>query len=91
MSERYYTPAEAARKLGIGLQRVYMLLADGKIRARKHGQNWRISETEIQLRLQFLEVFNRGRNRKRTAKMQPTQLDQGPVSVRGRISLKGVR
>jgi excisionase family DNA binding protein len=49
---RDVTPAEAARRLGVGLDYIYALLWAGKIAGHKDGGKWRISEQALAKRLQ---------------------------------------
>jgi len=48
---REVTPAEAARRLGVGLDYIYALLWAGKIAGHKDGGRWRISEQALVKRL----------------------------------------
>lgn len=43
----YFTPEEAAKKLKIARRTVYHWLREGKIKGKKLGNMWRISEAEI--------------------------------------------
>jgi len=56
-SEKTLSPGQAARKLGVGLQRVYSLLYSGKLRATKQRNRWLIPESVITERLQWVEKF----------------------------------
>ena len=48
------TPAEAAQTLRVGRSFLYDLLHSGKLKAKKQGKEWRISEHSIQERLERL-------------------------------------
>jgi len=45
--QNYYTPQEIAEKLKINIRTVYLWIRQGKIKAIKIGDLWRISETEL--------------------------------------------
>lgn len=45
--ENYYTPQEVADKLKINVRTLYRWIREGKLKAVKVGELWRISETEL--------------------------------------------
>jgi excisionase family DNA binding protein len=49
--DRGLSPAEVARRLGVGLDFVYALLWAGKLAGHKDGRKWRISEQALAKRL----------------------------------------
>jgi excisionase family DNA binding protein len=51
------TPNEAARRLSIGVQRLYDLLHSGKLRAFKRGARWVIPESAILERQKQVRKF----------------------------------
>jgi len=55
--ERMLNPREAAQRLNIGLQRLYVLLYSGKLRANKQGNRWMIPASAITERLQQVKTF----------------------------------
>lgn len=50
------TPAEAAQTLRIGRNFLYDLLHSGKLKAKKQGKEWRISEHSIRERIERLQT-----------------------------------
>jgi excisionase family DNA binding protein len=56
-SEFEVTPSEAARRLSIGVQRLYDLLHSGKLRAFKRGTRWAIPESAIAERKKQVQKF----------------------------------
>ncbi|MEG6568559.1 helix-turn-helix domain-containing protein [Thermoanaerobacterium thermosaccharolyticum] len=45
--DNYYTPQQVAEKLQINIRTVYKWIREGKLKAIKVGDLWRISETEL--------------------------------------------
>ena len=45
--EDYYTPREVADKLKVNTRTLYRWIHEGKLKAVKVGELWRISETEL--------------------------------------------
>ena len=45
--EDYYTPQEVADKLKVNTRTLYRWIHEGKLKAVKVGELWRISETEL--------------------------------------------
>lgn len=45
--ENYYTPQEVAEKLKLNIRTVYKWIKEGRIKAVKIGDLWRIPESEI--------------------------------------------
>ena len=50
--ETYYTPKEIAEKLKLNIGTVYKWIREGRIKAIKLGDVWRISESELNQLLQ---------------------------------------
>ncbi|MBT9156284.1 MAG: hypothetical protein DDT37_01269 [Firmicutes bacterium] len=46
--ENYYTPKEISAKLKLNTRTIYKWIREGRVRAVKLGDVWRISESEIQ-------------------------------------------
>ncbi|HVB59185.1 MAG TPA: helix-turn-helix domain-containing protein [Candidatus Acidoferrales bacterium] len=55
--EKMLNPREAAQRLNVGLQRLYVLLYSGKLRAEKQGNRWMIPASAITERLQRMKTF----------------------------------
>ena len=55
--EKMLNPREAAQRLNVGLQRLYVLLYSGKLRAEKQGNRWMIPASAITERLQRVKTF----------------------------------
>jgi excisionase family DNA binding protein len=49
--EKVLNPREAARRLGVGMPRIYALLWSGKLPAKKQGNRWVISVGAVESRL----------------------------------------
>lgn len=47
LMDNYYTPQQVAEKLQINIRTVYKWIREGKLKAIKIGDLWRISETEL--------------------------------------------
>jgi len=47
LMDNYYTPQQVAEKLQINIRTVYKWIREGKLKAIKVGDLWRISETEL--------------------------------------------
>lgn len=45
--ENYYTPQEITTKLKVNIRTLYRWIREGKLKAIKAGELWRISETEL--------------------------------------------
>lgn len=45
--ENYYTPKEISDKLKLNIRTVYKWIREGKLKAVKLGDVWRISESEL--------------------------------------------
>ncbi|MEG6567732.1 helix-turn-helix domain-containing protein [Thermoanaerobacterium saccharolyticum] len=45
--DNYYTPQEIAEKFKVKINTVYKWIREGKLKAVKVGDLWRISETEL--------------------------------------------
>jgi len=56
--EIYYTPQEVADKLKINVRTLYRWIREGKLKAVKVGELWRISETELNRLLNKEESTN---------------------------------
>lgn len=52
LMDNYYTPQQVAEKLQINIRTVYKWIREGKLKAVKVGDLWRISETEL---IRFVE------------------------------------
>lgn len=59
VKEKMLSPRDAAQKLNIGLQRLYVLLYSGKLRAEKQGNRWLIPASAIAERLERVETFKK--------------------------------
>lgn len=57
--EKTLNPREAAQRLKIGMQRLYMLLYSGKLRATKQGRRWAIPESAVVERLHQVAEFQK--------------------------------
>ena len=55
--EKMLNPRGAAQRLNVGLQRLYVLLYSGKLRAEKQGNRWMIPTSAITERLQRMKTF----------------------------------
>lgn len=55
--DKTLNPREAAKRLGVGMPRIYALLYSGKLRAVKHGTRWAIPEHAIEERLRQVGQF----------------------------------
>jgi len=55
LMDNYYTPQQVAEKLQINIRTVYKWIREGKLKAIKVGDLWRISESEIK---RFIEGNN---------------------------------
>ena len=55
LMDNYYTPQQVAEKLQINIRTVYKWIREGKLKAIKVGDLWRISETELK---RFVENSN---------------------------------
>lgn len=53
MEQRDYSPAQAARKLGISLEYVYRQIWAGKIAAQKRNGKWHVPASELERRLKY--------------------------------------
>ncbi len=56
--ENYYTPQEVANKLKLNVRTLYKWIREGKLKAVKVGDVWRISETELNRLLNKEESTN---------------------------------
>lgn len=50
--DEFYTPQEVADKLKVNIRTLYRWIREGKLKAIKVGELWRISETELNKLLQ---------------------------------------
>lgn len=50
--ENYYTPQEVAQKLKLNVRTLYKWIREGKLKAVKIGDVWRISENDLNRLLQ---------------------------------------
>ncbi|MCM1567811.1 MAG: helix-turn-helix domain-containing protein [Dehalobacter sp.] len=50
--DNFYTPQEVADKLKVNIRTLYRWIREGKLKAVKIGELWRISETELNKLLQ---------------------------------------
>lgn len=57
--EKMLNPREAAQRLNVGLQRLYVLLYNGKLRAEKVGNRWMIPPSAITERLRQVQTFRK--------------------------------
>ncbi|MGB6788286.1 MAG: helix-turn-helix domain-containing protein [Candidatus Acidiferrales bacterium] len=55
--EKMLNPREAAQRLNVGLQRLYVLLYSGKLRAEKQGNRWMIPASAITERQQQVRTL----------------------------------
>jgi excisionase family DNA binding protein len=46
--DNYYTPQEVADKLKVNIRTIYRWIREGKLKAVKIGDLWRISESELE-------------------------------------------
>ena len=56
MSLKSYSPAEAARELGVSLDAIYRLIYAGKLPAQKESDRWLIPQNEVELRAKTREA-----------------------------------
>jgi acetyl-CoA synthetase len=47
MNQKLYTPAEVAEKLKVNREVIYKWLQSGKLRGRKIGKLWRVSDSDL--------------------------------------------
>ena len=60
VSEKTLNPREAARRLGVGMPRIYALLWSGKVPATKQGNRWLIPVGVIEARVKLQQGQTNG-------------------------------
>ncbi|MFZ0413277.1 MAG: helix-turn-helix domain-containing protein [Candidatus Acidiferrales bacterium] len=57
-TKKEISPAETAKRLGVGLDFIYVLLRSGKLAARKSERQWLVSEEAVNARIKSLRKLD---------------------------------
>lgn len=80
-NDEFLQAAEAARKLRIGVDRLYALLWSGKLPGRKVDGQWRIPEAAVEERRKTLSQRRRARIRAGAAPLARKDTGDAPASM----------